>query len=104
VKTLDDLVGRATGYSPVERSEAACRQAIRILEDRGWVEAVDGGYRLTPEGLALCDEDERKIDGYFVSCWPDLSEDEVQDLLHITTRLNNRCEELTRAEPESTEG
>jgi DNA-binding PadR family transcriptional regulator len=104
VRTLDDLVRRATGYSPVDRAEAVCRQAIRTLEDRGWVATVDGEYRLTPEGLALCDEDEREIDGYFLSCWPDLSEDQFQDLLYITTRLNNRCEELSRPEPEGTEG
>jgi hypothetical protein len=104
VKTLDDLVRRATGYSPVDGAETVCRQAIRNLEDCGWVEAMDGEYRLTPEGLARCDDDEREIDGYLVSCWPDLGEDEVQDLLEITTRLSNRCEELSRAESENTEG
>lgn len=104
VKTLEDLVRRATGYSPVERAETLCRQAICTLEDRGWVDTMDGEYRLTPEGLAICDEDEREIDGHLLSCWPDLSEDEVQDLLDITTRLNNRCKELSRSEPERREG
>jgi hypothetical protein len=104
VKTLDDLVRRATGYSPVDRAEAVCSQALHDLEDLGWVEMVDGEYRLTPEGLAACDEDEREIDRHFLSYWPDLGEDEVQDLLDITARLNNRCEELSRSEPGSTEG
>ena len=48
VKTLDDLVRRAAGYSPVERAEAACSQAIRTLEDRGWVETVDAVPRQDP--------------------------------------------------------
>lgn len=104
VKTLHDLVRRATGYSPVDRAEVVCSQVICNLQDRGWVATVDGEYKLTPEGLALCDEDEHEIDGYFVSCWPHFSEDEVQDLLHITTRLSNHCEELSRSEPASTEG
>jgi hypothetical protein len=34
----------------------------------------------------------------------DVSEDEVKDWLHFTTRLNDRCEELIRPKPEITEG
>jgi hypothetical protein len=102
VRTLDDLVRRATGYSPIDQVETVCGQATRSLEDCGWVEATNGEYRLTPEGLAICDEDEGEIDGCFLSCWPAFSEEEVDGVLAITTRLNQRFEELAEPEAEDT--
>lgn len=95
VKTLDDLIRRATGYGPIHQAEMVCGQAIGDLQDRGWVETVEGEYRLTPEGLALCDEDEGQIDGYLLSSWPAFSNDEVDELLAITARLNQHLEALS---------
>ncbi len=97
-RTLDQLVRRATGYSPIEQAEEACRQAVQDLQTRGWIEAIEGEFWLTPEGLALCDEDEEEIDAGFLSCWPTFGEDEVEELQHIANRLNNRFEELPRPE------
>jgi hypothetical protein len=96
VKTLDHLIRRATGYSPVDQAETVCARAIQDLEQRGWVEVVDGAYRLTEEGLAICDEDERKVDEFFLSLWPDLRDDEIDELLDIATRFNNHLEGLLR--------
>jgi hypothetical protein len=104
VKTLDDLVLRATGYSPIDRAENRCRQAIGDLEKRGWVQVVDGEFRLTPEGLAICDEDEREIDEGFLSCWPAVSTKEIDELLGITARMNLHLEELSELHTQSAEG
>ncbi len=94
--TLDDLVRRAVGYSPVVDAEAACARALQDLEARGWVEVVEDGYRLTEEGLAACDEDEGQAEAYLVSMWPDLSDDEVGELYDLAVRFNERLEELSR--------
>jgi hypothetical protein len=56
------------------------------------------------EGLVICDKDEREIDAHFVSCRLAFGEDEVKDLLAITTCLNNRCQESSRPESEITGG
>jgi hypothetical protein len=94
VRTVEDLARRATGYSPLDRAEEACAQAVRALEAQGWVEATDGELRLTAEGLAITDRDEDEIDRYFLSCWPGLSGDEVEELGDLVKRLNDRWEEL----------
>jgi hypothetical protein len=104
VKTLEDLVLRATGYSPIDRAETQCRQAVSDLEDRGWIQTADGEYRLTPEGLAICDEDEREIDQGFLSCWPDFSKEETDELSDITARMNRRLDELGRQPSQNAEG
>jgi hypothetical protein len=104
VKTVDDLVLRATGYSPMDQAETVCGQAIGGLEERGWVQIVDGEFRLTPEGLAICDEDEREIDEGFLSCWPDFSQEEINELSGITARMNRRLEELSGQPEQSAEG
>jgi hypothetical protein len=94
--TLEALVRRATGYSPLDQAENACAQAIQELQERAWLQALDEEYRLTEQGLAVCDQDEREVDEHFLSGWPAFSDDEVQELLDITTRLNERCSELIR--------
>jgi hypothetical protein len=103
-ETLDDLIRRATGYSPIHRAEMACGKAIDDLQDRGWVETVEGEYRLTPEGLAICDEDEGEIDAYLLSSWPEFSVDEVDELLAITARLNQHLEALSTEASERARG
>ncbi len=93
--TLENLARRATGYSPIDRAEEACAQAVAELEARDWLETVGKEFRLTKAGLAACDKDERDIDANFVSCWPAFGEAELEELLDITTRLNDRFSELT---------
>jgi hypothetical protein len=95
VKTLDDLVLRATGYGPIDQAEIRCRQAVGDLTARGWIQVVDGAYRLTPEGLTTCDEDEREIDEGFLSCWPAFRQEEMDELLDVTARLNRRLLKLS---------
>ena len=104
VKTLGDLVLRATGYCPVDRAESRCAQAIGDLQELGWVQVVDGEFRLTPEGLAICDEDEREIDKGFLSCWPAFSTQETDELLEITARMNLHLEELSGLQTQIAEG
>jgi Mn-dependent DtxR family transcriptional regulator len=94
VKTLDDLVSRATGYSPMNQAEAACARAVQELESRGWVEVVDGAYRLTGTGLVACDEDERQVDAHLVSTWPNFEDDERIELFDLATRFNNHLKDL----------
>jgi hypothetical protein len=91
---LENLVRRATGYSPIRQAEAACQRALDELQRWGWAEALDEGYRLTGEGLDLCDEDERQAEEFFVSTWPDLSVGERDELLDIAARLNEHLEWL----------
>lgn len=93
-RTFEALVRRATGYSPIEDAEQALSEAIRKLKSRDWLEESDGEFRLTDEGLAVCDEDEREIDENFLSSWPGFSEVEIDELMDIATRLNNRFLEL----------
>jgi hypothetical protein len=95
-RTFEALVRRATGYSPIEDARGALSEAIQILKAQNWLIESDGEYGLTNEGLAACDEDEREIDGYFLSCWPTLSEGEIEKLLDITERLNARFLEVSR--------
>jgi hypothetical protein len=102
--TLENLVRRATGYSPVDRAEEACAQAVAELKARDWLETRGKEFRLTTAGLAACDKDEGEIDTNFLSCWPAFSKDELEELLDISTRLNNHLEELRRSEPESMGG
>jgi len=104
VETLDDLVLRATGHSPIDRAETHCRQAIGDLEERGWVQVVDGEFRLTPEGLAICDEDECEIDEAFLSCWPAFGKTEIDELLDISARMNRRFQELSGLQTQNAEG
>jgi hypothetical protein len=101
---LENLVRRATGYSPIDRAEEACAQAVAELAARDWLKTVDGEFRLTQAGLAACDQDEDEIDRSFLSCWPPFSAGQLKELLRIATRLNNYLEGLRRSEPESREG
>lgn len=93
--TLENLARRATGYSPMDRAEEACAQAVAELETRNWLKTVDEEFRLTKTGLAACDKDEGEVDTNFLSCWPAFSADELKELLDITTRLNDRFSELS---------
>lgn len=99
--TLENLVRRATGYSPIDHAEEACARAAAELEAHNWLETVAGEFRLTQAGLAACDQDESEIDANFLSCWPAFSGYERKELLDISTRLNSHLEALRRSEPES---
>ncbi len=100
--TLEALVRRATGYSPIDQAEKVCAQAIEELQERAWLQAAGKEYRLTEQGLAVCDQDERELDERFLSSWPAFSDDEVQELLDVTARLNERCTELIRQAKQNT--
>jgi len=91
---FESLVHRATGYSPIKDAEQALSEAIQTLKSRGWLEESEGEFRLTDEGLAACDADEREIDENFLSGWPAFSEDEIEELMGIATRLNTRFLDL----------
>jgi hypothetical protein len=92
--TLEHLVRRATGYSPVNQAEAACARAVQELESRGWVQVVDGAYRLTETGLSTCDEDERQVEAHLVSTWPNFEDGERVELFALATRFNDHLEDL----------
>ncbi|MFX1474971.1 MAG: hypothetical protein ACFFCO_05825 [Promethearchaeota archaeon] len=93
-RTLKALVQRATGYSPIRDAKNACTKAINNLKDKEWVQETDGGFRLTKDGLAVCDKDECLIDGHLLSSWPDFSNEELLELSRILTLLNQRFETI----------
>ncbi len=66
------------------------------MKERGWLEEVDDEFRLTEQGLAICDEDEGEVDKGFLSCWPTFREVEIEEVLDIATRLNKCFEEVIR--------
>ncbi len=92
--TLKTLIHRATRYSPIDDAEQALSRAVWKLKARNWLEESEGEFRLTEGGLTACDDDEREIDAGFLSCWPGFSEVEIEELIDITTRLNDRFMEL----------
>ncbi len=90
IRNLDDLASRVQGYSPLAQADQASAQAVEDLQARAWIETVGDEFRLTAEGLAACDEDERQIDQNFLSWWPQFKDEEIEEILDLSTRLNNR--------------
>jgi Mn-dependent DtxR family transcriptional regulator len=60
--------------------------ALQGLAGRGWLEAVDGGYRLTDKGRHLREEAEACTDHYFFAGWSALDEDEIARLHELATQ------------------
>ncbi|MBN1287341.1 MAG: hypothetical protein JXB47_18215 [Anaerolineae bacterium] len=64
--------------------------ALQVLAEKGWVEAVDGKYRITGQGKALREEAEETTDRCYFAPWAVLGEAEVEELGGLLTRLRDR--------------
>jgi DNA-binding MarR family transcriptional regulator len=74
--------------------------ALDELVAQGWVEVVDGSFRLTDAGQTLRDEVEAKTDAYFYGAWTVLSPEELAELGDLLARLRDALEEQA-PEPET---
>lgn len=88
-QTLDELCERLQGRGHTRESYAAC---LKDLVGRGWVEKVDGAYRVTEEGRAIRQEAEDATDRTFYAPWSALNEAETEELqtslLHFKEALS----------------
>jgi predicted transcriptional regulator/DNA-binding MarR family transcriptional regulator len=60
--------------------------ALQGLAGRGWLEAGDGGYRLTAEGRRIREEAEATTDRFFFAGWQALGAAELDRLFELTGR------------------
>jgi hypothetical protein len=77
----------AHGYE-VEDYEVAVKAAIEI----GWVEASDvpGTFRLTQTGTVLREQVESLTDEYYYRPWSALTQDELDELYNLLTKLRDQ--------------
>ena len=94
VFSVEDLAGRAAGYSPLLEAETACRSAVNELIERGWAIDENGRLSLTARGLAACDADETIIETYFLRTWPPFENEEVDKLNGLVECLTAALESL----------
>lgn len=95
VKSLAELAQNREnrGFSTADYADA-----LNELVQRGWLKEEDGRYQVTRFGRSLRDDAETKTDRYFEAGLAALSDDEVEELKALLTRLKD---ELTIPEPEA---
>jgi len=86
----------ADRYAPIE--EAACRETWAQLLDQGLVEGTYESPKISEQGMNLHDADEEEVDRRFLSCWPRLSDKEIDMLTRIVEELNGYLERKLRVE------
>jgi len=73
-------------------------QALRELEQKGWITAAgDGTYQLTEQGAALRQKVEDETDRLYYAPWAALSDRELEKLGHLLTRLKGVLSEAQAA-------
>lgn len=90
-RTLDEL------FSKLERrgfSREEYRQALDDLIQRGWLQAEGEQYVLTPRGEQIRQAAEEQTDAYFHAPWDCLSENELEALGSLLTRLREKLSGL----------
>ncbi len=63
-------------------------RAITRLNERGWVEVLDGEAVVTEAGQSTWDTAEANRDAYFFAPWANLTPDDAQQLADLLTRLD----------------
>jgi hypothetical protein len=91
-RTGAELARRVVDYCPVQDAEAAVDRALAELSRRGEVCERDGHYRLSVNGLAATDRDERRIDQGFLSTWPAYDPTSWRELGELVNRLDQHLD------------
>ncbi len=83
-------------------SEEVYQQALAELAGRGWIEATDGGYRITEQGKALRQEAEGQTNRIYYAPWACLGKGETAELVKLLGQLKDGLDRLAK-EKESKE-
>ena len=72
--------------------------ALQAAKEIGWIEESDsaGSYRLTEKGIQLREQVEAKTDEYFYGPWSALTQEELDELDGLLTKLRDRLRELRK--------
>ena len=72
--------------------------ALKAAKEIGWIEEIDsaGGFRLTEKGTRLREQVEEKTDEYFYQPWSTLTNEELDELHDLLTKLRDRLRELRK--------
>ena len=93
-QTTEDFVGYFNSYAPVKDAEKKIDTATRAMRSDGWLESEGDTLKLTREGLHEHEKDERQVMERFFNRWPELSQDEIERVYAIVSRLNNILEQM----------
>lgn len=96
-QTTEGFVGYFNSYAPVKDAEEKIENTTRRMRAAGWLETEGDTLKLTREGLQDHEEDERQVMERFFNRWPELSQDEIEEVYTIVSRLNDTLEQMKRA-------
>lgn len=73
--------------------------ALDDLMARGWVQATNGGYGLTVDGVVVREKAETATDRYFYLPWANLSRADLVELSDLLSELDTTLSKMTTAVP-----